>query len=189
MSSLEEQAWLGSPGQGRKYVALPRFRQDIVKGSYVKVAFKETGPVIGRVAYKGDINDEVPMNRFVTIYFPSDETFWDFNMWGREGKAIYKIPDPPLSEQFEIPEDASIKESPEGEAGGGGEEGEVAGGGEEGEVVDEGEECETLNDEELTSQHAIAEGIEEAARAAPRRRRRRRSTNFTHKKKRRVNTQ
>ena len=151
MASLEEQAWLGSPGQGRKYVALPRFRQDIVKGSYVKVAFKETGPVIGRVAYKGDINDEVPMARFVTIYFPSDETFWDLNMWGSEGKKIFKIPDPPLSEQFEIPEDASIKESPEGEAGGGGEMGEVAGGGEEGEVVDEGEECETLNDEELTS--------------------------------------
>ena len=109
-------------------------------------------------------------------------------MWGSEGKKIFKIPDPPLSEQFEIPEDASIKESSEGEAGGGGEMGEVAGGGEEGEVVDEGEDCETLNDEELTSQHAIAEGIEEAARAA-RRRRRRRSTNFTHKKKRRVNTQ
>ena len=53
--------------------------------------------VVGRVAYKGDINDEVPMNRFVTIYFPSDETFWDLNMWGREGKSIYKIPDPPLS--------------------------------------------------------------------------------------------
>ena len=186
MSSLEEQAWLESPSQGRKYVALPRFRQDIVKGSYVKVAFKETGPVIGRVAYKGDINDEVPMARFVTIYFPSDETFWDLNMWGSEGKKIFKIPDPPLSEQFEIPEDASIKESP---AGGGGEMGEVAGGGEEGEVVDEGEDCETLNDEELTSQHAIAEGIEEAAAcAAPRRRRRRGSTNFTHNK-RRVNTQ
>ena len=176
MSSLEEQAWLGSPGQGRKYVALPRYRRDIVKGSYVKVAFKETGLVIGRVAYKGDINDEVPMARFVTIYFPSDETFWDLNMWGREGKSIYKIPDPPLSEQFEIPEDACVKESPEGEGSGGGEEGE-ADEGEEGEVDEEVEEA------------APPAAAATATPAVPRRRRRRRSTNFTHKKKRRVDTQ
>ena len=176
MSSLEKQAWLGSKkSKNWKFTVRPPFREDIVVGSYVKVAYQEDGVCRGRISYKGDIHAAVAAERIVTIYFPDTDDFYDLNMWGNDGKMIKKYT-PLQNEEFEIPFDPVNNPNPDqvedAAAGGGGEEGEV------------GEVAEPENDIEEVAEPENA--IEEVAEPEKKKRKKRRSL-YTHKKKRRVN--
>ena len=148
----------------------PQFRKDIVEGTYVKVHYLEAGLVRGRVAYKGDIKAENAAERIVTIYFPDTEDFYDLNMWGNDGKMIQKY-EPPIEDQFEIPDDPVVEANKENR----GEVGE--------EETEEAEEAEEAEEEEEEEEAEEAEEEEVAAPAPPRKRKKRKSL-YTHKKKR-----
>jgi hypothetical protein len=168
MRSQAEQAWLGtgSPSMS-KYRALHRFRDEIVEGSYVNVRFKEQGICLGRVAFKGDIHSKVGAERFVTIYFPGDDSFWDLNMWGKEGKMVNKVDTPPIDKQFKIPPDAlhDFEEVAEPEN-----------------AIEEVAEPENAIEEVAEPENAIEEVVE-----PEKKKRKKRKSLYTHKKKRRVN--
>ena len=178
MNKLAKEAWLKK--KCKRFTPLPRYLK-LFEGDYVRVAWKEHGECIGRIAYKGDPEDEVGINRFVTIYFEIDDSFWDLNMWGSEGKMVHPIDLPPIEEQFGIPEDPTHKfEENKGEDDEEGEDGEETESDEE-EKEKEGEDGEEGEDDDTTASAP--------APAAPPRKRKKRKSLYTWKKKRRVATQ
>jgi len=171
MSSLEYKAWVKT--HRKVHAVLPKFREEIVVGSYVKVHYLEEGICRGRISYKGDIHAASGAERIVTIYFPDTQDFYDLNMWGNDGKMIVKY-NPLPGEEFEIPPDPIYNPNPdqvEDAAGGGGEVGEEEVG-EIGEIGEEGEEGE------------VGEVVE-TAEPEKKKKRRRRSNNWSNKKKKR----